>query len=120
MASVEDIVITIIEDEPGPVITDVPAPSLDIQVSTFLQPQVLEVVGEMQVEATINSSLEPEFVEIVRPSDVDTITIPEANMPEVIEIGFPVVQGPPGVQNVYVGPTPPLNPEIGWIWIDTS
>lgn len=32
---------------------------------------------------------------------------------------IPGPQGPPGVQNVYTGPTPPDNPEIGWIWIET-
>lgn len=30
---------------------------------------------------------------------------------------IPGPQGPPGVQNVYVGATAPANPEIGWIWI---
>lgn len=42
---------------------------------------------------------------------------------EVSAVGNTVVEtfgGPPGVQNVYVGDTPPEDPEEGWIWIDTS
>jgi hypothetical protein len=31
-----------------------------------------------------------------------------------------VLKGVPGDQNVYAGPTPPDNPQEGWIWIDTS
>jgi hypothetical protein len=31
-----------------------------------------------------------------------------------------VLKGLPGDQNVYVGPTPPDNPQEGWIWIQTS
>lgn len=31
-----------------------------------------------------------------------------------------VTRGLPGVQNVYVGDTPPNNPQEGWIWIDLS
>lgn len=120
MPSVEDIAITIIEDEPGPIITDVPAPTLDVQVQSFLLPQVLEINGDMHLETTINSSLEPEVVEIVRPSEITTLTVPEANVPEVLQIDVPGLQGPPGVQNVYVGPTPPPSPEVGWIWVDTS
>lgn len=30
------------------------------------------------------------------------------------------VQGAPGVQNVFSGPTPPDNPQEGWIWIQTN
>lgn len=36
--------------------------------------------------------------------------------PVVVE----VMKGLPGTQNVYIGDTPPENPEEGWIWIDTS
>lgn len=28
--------------------------------------------------------------------------------------------GPPGLGISYVGPTPPANPEAGWIWLDTT
>lgn len=31
-----------------------------------------------------------------------------------------VLKGAKGDQNVYVGDTPPSNPQEGWIWIDTS
>jgi len=31
-----------------------------------------------------------------------------------------VLKGAPGDDKVYVGPTPPSNPQEGWIWIDTS
>lgn len=31
-----------------------------------------------------------------------------------------VLAGAPGVQNLYVGPTPPDSPQEDWIWVDTS
>lgn len=31
-----------------------------------------------------------------------------------------VLAGLPGVQNVYVGTTPPANPQENWLWIDTN
>ncbi len=31
-----------------------------------------------------------------------------------------VLKGVPGDQRVFAGPTPPENPQEGWIWVDTS
>lgn len=59
-------------------------------------------------------------VNIVATPQVDIISVPEALSPEMIEIDVPGLQGPPGLQNVFVGPTPPPNPQDGWVWIDTS
>lgn len=63
---------------------------------------VLEVANE-------NASV----VEITNTTTQLNITNPTSAV--VIE----VLKGQPGVQNLYVGPTPPNNPEEGWIWIQT-
>jgi hypothetical protein len=46
-----------------------------------------------------------------------TITFPA---PPNFAIQVPGIQGPKGDQNVYVGTTPPVNPQVDWIWIDTT
>ena len=53
----------------------------------------------------------------VVPSVVTDVVVPQD--PVVVEVlaGLP---GAPGVQNVFVGPTPPDNPQEDWIWVDTN
>lgn len=48
-------------------------------------------------------------------SDADQIILPTGVV--TVEVEVSGMQGAAGVQNVYVQPTPPLNPQIGWIWI---
>lgn len=53
----------------------------------------------------------------VSPSIVTDVLVQDD--PVVIEVlaGLP---GQPGVQNVFVGTTPPSNPQENWIWVDTN
>lgn len=50
--------------------------------------------------------------------DIETMVVP--GDVATIEVVTPGMQGPPGTQNVFVQDTPPDNPEVNWIWIDTS
>jgi len=60
--------------------------------------------------------------------DQDTIlvtTVPDVPIALVREsvttvVSAPAGQGPPGPQNLFVGPTPPPSPYVGLVWADTS
>lgn len=58
-----------------------------------------------------------EVLDTNSPSIIETLV---AASPNTVEIAVAGPQGPPGLQNVFVGPTPPANPQINWIWIDTA
>lgn len=47
------------------------------------------------------------------------VEITTAPAPALV-ITVPGPQGPPGVNNVHVGPTPPDNPEPNTVWIQTN
>ncbi len=36
-----------------------------------------------------------------------------------VEVSTAGPQGPPGLQNVFIGPNPPTNPTVNMIWIQT-
>lgn len=63
------------------------------------------VVGDsvpVDITNTVN-----EVIEVTDNSDIPSV---------VVE----VPQGLPGVQNLYVGYTPPSSPQEGWVWIDLN
>lgn len=74
---------------------------------------IIEVHDE--VGTTLATSTTNQHAEIVVNNAPLDLSAPAAQS-VVVE----VLQGKPGVQNLYVGPTPPSNPEEGWVWIDTS
>jgi len=47
----------------------------------------------------------------------ETIDVTNTTGPSVV---VEVPQGLPGVQNLYVGYTPPSGPQEGWVWIDLN
>lgn len=55
-------------------------------------------------------------VTVVEAIDVGMVGVPIPEPFSVLEIQTPGVQGAKGVQNVFVGPTAPANPEEDWIW----
>lgn len=75
------------------------------------------VIIEIQDEAgTVLSSTDDPTSEVI---DIRSSTV-TVDDPAPQSVVVEVMQGLPGVQNLYVGPTPPENPEEGWVWIDTS
>lgn len=66
-------------------------------------------VASAAIAITANPVTEVDFISVPTPGQVATTQIVTAGP-----------QGPPGDQNVYVGTTPPVNPQVGWVWIDTS
>jgi hypothetical protein len=67
-------------------------------------PSVLFDADALTVSVTQPSNVS--MVEITVPDDISTLTVET-----------PGVQGPPGVQNLFVSDTAPADPEIGWVWI---
>lgn len=65
--------------------------------------------------STVNPS-----IDILINSPVYNINVPAPTDTNVIDVITAGPQGPPGVQNVYVQPTPPSSPQVNWIWVDTS
>jgi hypothetical protein len=120
MPGIEDIAITVITEDPGTTIVADHAAALDITVEDFMAPAVLEVEAETVLETTILDPLAPAILEILGANAVTTLEVPAANEPEIIEIVSEGPQGAPGLQNVFVGPTPPDNPQDGWVWINTG
>lgn len=58
-------------------------------------------------------------VSVIEAIDVGMVGLPVQAPFELLEVQTPGVQGAKGDQNVYVGPTPPANPQLNWIWIKT-
>lgn len=57
---------------------------------------------------------------VIKTLSVNTIASREVKSTTPDSKVVEVLKGAPGVQNVFVGTTPPDNPQEGWIWIDTS
>lgn len=71
----------------------------------------IEVVGDTATATTLST----EAKELVMTTGPMTLT---ANPSKAVVIE--VMKGLPGDDRVYVGDTPPDNPQDGTIWIDTS
>lgn len=60
--------------------------------------------------------------------DTDTLVLTTIADPAIVVVqdtqntvvAAPAGQGPPGPQNLFVGPTPPPSPYVGLVWADTS
>ena len=67
----------------------------------------------------VTSTLASLTVTLVNPAG-SAIEITDPGSVSVVEVITAGPQGAPGVQNVYVGTSPPSSPQIDWIWIDTN
>lgn len=66
----------------------------------------------------ITDSPDASVVVVNVPDQTINVVAPEA-APVLLEV-LAGAKGEPGVQNLFVGETPPSNPQEGWVWIDTS
>lgn len=55
----------------------------------------------------IQDAFQPINVTVTNPQDIETV-----------EVAVPGIQGPPGLQNVFVSDTAPSSPSINDIWIE--
>lgn len=87
-------------------------------MSDFLGVYTVEIEGltDQLIVSPPASNLE---VVVPSPDAVDVTVQPGVSF-NVAEVYVPGPQGAPGVQNVFVGTTPPENPQENWIWMDVS
>lgn len=79
---------------------------------------LLEVTGiSIDADSTFESVVSVSDVTITNAVVASSVTISNADEVPITTIEVPGRQGPPGVQNLFVSPTPPQNPKINDIWI---
>lgn len=94
-------------------------------MSTVFDVTGITVSADVEIPVTINSV---ESVTIADAMVTPTVTLESDLMVSQIDVEVPGPQGPPGVQNVYVGATNPATipgqewgaEEINYIWIRTD
>jgi hypothetical protein len=76
---------------------------------------IIDIVGSDEVTSVALGTTTP--VEVI---NVVSEVVEVNNTDNQTNVAVEVLKGLPGVQNLYVGYSPPDNPQEGWVWIDLN